>query len=209
MRAQRRERGGERVGRVGVVHEDRRAVRPRGASCIRPRTVASRGSARTPRRRDPRRCRAPPPPARSPPGSRRSGRAAPAAPAVPGEPQSCPVASNRCPRSAAPASARPTVRRSLPRASAISATTGPFRVVDVDDRRAVLGQQPVEEPPWPRNRPPSSRGSRGDPGEVGEPRRRLSRTPSSRRWSSPWDDASIAAWVDPGLGDLGQQRGAA
>ena len=93
VRAQRGQRRGQRVGRVGVVDEDRGAVRPRR----RPLHAAAHGAQRRQRAdapppgRCPSRWRGRPRPARCAPGSRRSARAAPCGVLpVPGEEQLLP-----------------------------------------------------------------------------------------------------------------------
>jgi hypothetical protein len=163
------QRGGQRIGRMGVIDEDRRAVRARrGASCIRPRTVSSRGSAAKTAAgsRPGGDAPGPRPPARSRPGSRRSAPAAPARRALPGKAQDPGPSA----RTAAPscadrrASARPTPIRRWPAAAAIAASRGP-RVVEVDHRRPrPRGSTRANSPPWRRNRLEAVRDSPDGPG---------------------------------------------
>ena len=131
MRAQRLQRGREGVGRMGVI-DDRPPRRSRrvAASCIRPRTPVSRGSApSTAAARRPPRSPARRPQPRSRPGSRRSGPAGPGAAwpcqqiaqLLPGRVEAL---AERCCRSR-PRPRADRQQRAGPRASASSAISGP------------------------------------------------------------------------------------
>ena len=206
MRPQRRQR--RAPARPAYGRSRRRPSRRSPASrraASGPRTVVSRGSASNTalRRREP--------DADREPGGhqrvlrlerRRSDRAAPrgarrprrTAQLLPGRVE----ALRRAAAGRAP-SARPTVssRSPAPRADvgAAPAPSGSSRLTTAVPPR---GSTRVEQPrAWPRNRPRSPGGSRDGPGVRLVNPAAASRTPSSRCWSSPWVDASIAAWVTP------------
>jgi hypothetical protein len=183
------QRGGHRVGRVGVIDEDRRAVvAPRGQ--LHPPAHGAHGGQRVEhtslaslaRRRWP----APPPPARSRPGTRRSGQPHLVGSPVPFEKRrSCPVASKlratsadrrpHRPRGSPPARAQRPHRPCRPAGSSILITATPSS-----------GRTRSNSPPWRRNRPRNRRVViEVILADVGEARRR-SRTPSSLRCASPW-----------------------